>query len=63
MVKNHFLGADVEISVHQEFQGFLKWRYILNLFYKAILRVGKLPVSIRRIHTAYMGFHTSILGT
>ena len=31
----------------------LKWREVLNLVYKAILGVGKLPY-ISRIHAAYI---------
>ena len=46
---------------HQEFQ-VPKMEDFMNLKFSAILGVG-FPVSISRIHTAYIGFCTSILGT
>ena len=39
---------------------YLKWRY--STLFTAILGVGKLPY-ISRIHTAYIGEDSSILGT
>ncbi len=46
----------------QTFRTVPKMDGFLYLPYKAILGVGKLPY-ISRIHTAYIGFCTSILGT
>ena len=55
------VGTPVWVQITKNFVRYLKWR-VSWTWNKAILGVGKLPY-ISRIHTAYIGFRTSILGT